>query len=80
MNNELVNNNHDTSFHLRMLEIQIQLTSKELLILTEKIDRLERSRQQTIKEMEWLRKEMSILDGIRPRDEIFVLGGRENYP
>jgi hypothetical protein len=30
---------------------------KEILILTEKIDRLERSRQQRIKEMELLRKQ-----------------------
>jgi hypothetical protein len=78
MNNELVNNN--TTFRQRMLEIQMQLKGKEILILTEKIDGLEQSRQQRIKEMEWLRKESCILEDIRPRDEIFVLGGREKYP
>lgn len=64
----------------RMLEIQMQLKGKEILMLAEKIDRLERSRQQTIKEMELLRKEISILEDICPRDEVFVLGGREKYP
>jgi hypothetical protein len=44
-----------------MLEIQMQLKGTEILILTEKIDRLERSKQQTIKEMELLRKEISLL-------------------
>jgi hypothetical protein len=61
-------------------EIQMHLKDKEILILIEKIDRLERSRQQTIKEMELLRKEISILQDICPKDEIFVLGGREKYP
>jgi hypothetical protein len=32
-----------TTFRHRMLEIQMQLKGKEILILTEKIDRLERS-------------------------------------
>jgi hypothetical protein len=63
-----------------MLEIQMQLKDKEILILTEKIDRLERSRQQTIKEMELLREEISILQDISPKDEVYVLGGREKYP
>ena len=58
----------------------MQLKEKEILILTEKIDRLERSRRQTIKEMELLRKQISILEDICPRDEVFVLGGREKYP
>jgi hypothetical protein len=62
MNNKLVNNN--TTFRQRMLEIQMQLKGKEILILTEKIDGLERLRQQTIKEVEWLRKEISILEDI----------------
>jgi hypothetical protein len=39
----------------------MQLKGTEILILTEKIDRLERSKQQTIKEMELLRKEISLL-------------------
>ena len=43
-----------------MLEIQMQLKGKEMLMLAEKIDMLERSRQQTIKEMELLREEISI--------------------
>ena len=45
-----------------------------------KIDRLERSRQQMIKEMELLREEISILQDISPKDEVYVLGGREKYP
>jgi hypothetical protein len=63
-----------------MLEIQLQLKDKEILNLTEKIDRLERSRQQTLKEMELLRKEAYILQDICPKDEVFVLAGREKYP
>ncbi|MGA9152906.1 MAG: hypothetical protein WBZ36_20200 [Candidatus Nitrosopolaris sp.] len=63
-----------------MLEIQMQLKGKEILILTEKIDRLERSKQQTMKEMELLRKQISILEDICPKDEVFVLGGRVKYP
>ena len=63
-----------------MLEIQMQLKGKEMLILAEKIDRLERSRQQMIKEMELLREEISILQDISPKDEVYVLGGREKYP
>ena len=55
----------------RMLEIQMQLKGKEMLMLAEKIDRLERSRQQTIKEMELLRKEISILEDMCPKEEIF---------
>lgn len=55
----------------RMLEMQMQLKGKEILMLAEKIDRLERSRQQTIKEMELLRKEISILDDVCPKEEIF---------
>jgi hypothetical protein len=35
-----------------MLEIQMQLKGRDMLMLAEKIDRLERSRQQTIKEMD----------------------------
>ena len=58
----------------------MQVKDKEILILTEKIDRLERSRQQTIKEMELLREEISILQDISPKDEVYVLGGREKYP
>ena len=54
-----------------MLEIQVQLKGKEILMLAEKIDRLERSRQQTIKEMELLRKEISILEDMCPKEEIF---------
>jgi hypothetical protein len=55
-----------------MLEIQMQLKGKEMLMLAEKIDRLERSRQQTIKEMELLRKEISILEDMCPREDIFL--------
>jgi hypothetical protein len=54
-----------------MLEIQTQLKGKEILILTEKIDRLERSRQQAIREMELLRKQISILDDTCHKEEIF---------
>ena len=63
-----------------MLEIQMQLKDKEMLMLAEKIDMLERSRQQTIKEMELLREEISILQDISPKDEVYVQGGREKYP
>jgi len=48
----------------------MQLKGKEILML-EKIDRLERSRQQTIKEMELLRKQISILEDMCPKAEIF---------
>jgi hypothetical protein len=78
MNNELVS--ITTTCRHRILEIQMQLKDKEVLILTEKIDRLERSRQQTTKEMELLRKQISLLEDICPRDEVFILGGREKYP
>ena len=78
MNNELVS--ITTTCRHRMLEIQMQLKGKEILILTEKIDRLERSKQQTIKEMELLRKQISILEDICPKDEVFVLGGRVKHP
>jgi hypothetical protein len=61
-----------------MLEMQMQLKDKEIVILTE-IDSLERSRQQTIKEMELPRKEISILQDISPKDEVFVLDGGEKY-
>jgi hypothetical protein len=54
-----------------MLEMQTQLKGKEILMLAEKIDRLERSRQQTIKEMELLRKQISILEDTCPKEEIF---------
>jgi len=54
MNNELVC--ITTTFRHRMLEIQMQLKGKEILILAEKFDRLEQSRQQVIREMELLRK------------------------
>jgi fructose-1,6-bisphosphatase/sedoheptulose 1,7-bisphosphatase-like protein len=58
-----------------MLEIQVQLKGKEILtqahFQAEKIDRLERSRQQTIKEMELLRKEISILEDMCPKEDIF---------
>jgi len=63
-----------------MLEIQMQLKGKEILRITEKIDRLERSKQQTIKEIELLRQQISIMQDICPKDEVFVLGGREKYP
>jgi hypothetical protein len=63
-----------------MLEIQMQLKDKEILNLTERIDRLERSRQQTIKEKELLRKEISILQDICPKEEVFFLGANEKYP
>jgi predicted metal-dependent phosphoesterase TrpH len=53
-----------------MLEIQMQLKGKEILILTEKIDRLERSRQQAIREMELLRKQF-IQEDPCPKEEIF---------
>jgi len=69
MNNELVS--ITTTFRHRMLEIQTQLKSKEILILTEKIDRLERSRQQAIREMELLRKQISILEDTCHKEEIF---------
>ncbi|MGC2573565.1 MAG: hypothetical protein WA364_18785 [Candidatus Nitrosopolaris sp.] len=69
MNNELVS--ITTTFRHRMLEIQTQLKGKEILILTEKIDRLERSRQQAIREMELLRKQISILDDTCHKEEIF---------
>jgi hypothetical protein len=42
----------------------IHYSYKEIMILTEKIESLKRSRQQTIKEMELLRKEISILQDI----------------
>src|SRR5215469_12688878 len=58
-----------------MLEIQMQLKGKEILRITEKIDRLERSKQQTIKEIELLRQQISIMQDICPKDEVFVLGG-----
>jgi hypothetical protein len=49
----------------------MQLKGKEILMLAEKIDRLERSKQQTIKEMELLKKQISILKDICPKAEIF---------
>jgi archaellum component FlaC len=63
-----------------MLEIQMQLKDKEILNLTEKIDRLERSREQTIKEKELLSKEISILQDLCSKEEVFFLGAREKYP
>ena len=60
-----------TTFRHRMLEIQTQLKGKEILILAEKIDRLERSRQQAIREMELLRRQISILEDTRHKEEIF---------
>jgi archaellum component FlaC len=63
-----------------MLEIQMQLKDKEILNLTEKIDRLERSREQTIKEKELLSKEISILQDLCSKEEVFFLGAIEKYP